>query len=663
MNAEIQKTLDVFWADNSLMGIRTAGKRIYSGYFKSKETLLKALGSYQQETFYFVLNEIKDGCHAREQSEKIITAPKATTSDNDIVKRTWILIDCDPVRVAGVSATDAEKALAKAKMLETYTYLNAQGFYNPVIADSGNGYHLLYRVEIYNDDDRKVLIKTFLTALDMMFSDEHVTIDTAVFNAARITKLYGTMAQKGENTADRPHRMSRILRVPDEIKKTSIELIQKIADIVPKPTQSYGGNQFDIREFISKHGIRVKSETGYNGGTRLVLENCVFDDSHKAPDAAIFLHSNGAIGYRCLHNSCQDKNWQAVRGLYEPDAYKPRETQSRTSKPREPQELQSDEPEHERAAMLKPSEICKYTREKIVSIPSGIRELDRLIYGFNKQEMTIWSGVNSSGKSSLLSQLAIESIEHGFSVAIFSGELTDSRAINWIHLQAAGKQYNQASRLHERFYETPSDVCDKINKWLENNLWLYNNDYGTDVLKVLKILQAHVQTHKTDVIIIDNLMSLDVSKTSGDKYDKQTMIANALSRFAKSANVHIHFVCHPRKPNGFLRKDDISGTADLGNAADNVLMVHRVNSDFTTAVNDYFKQNRSKADELCGYDNVIEIMKNRDLGIQDEFIGLFYEIESKRFKNTRGESKMYGWADDPRMIPADMQAEPWFYGG
>ena len=43
------------------------------------------------------------------------------------------------------------------------------------------------------------------------------------------------------------------------------------------------------------------------------------------------------------------------------------------------------------------------------------------------------------------------------------------------------------------------------------------------------------------------------------------------------------------------------------------------------------------------YSNVIEICKNRDLGVMDYFAGLYYEKESKRFKNTPEESRIYGW--------------------
>jgi len=160
---------------------------------------------------------------------------------------------------------------------------------------------------------------------------------------------------------------------------------------------------------------------------------------------------------------------------------------------------------------------------------------------------------------------------------------------------------------------------------------------------VLNDIKAHIEKHQTDVVIIDNLMSLDLTQVRGDKYDRQSVIALAVASMAKQYNVHAHFVCHPRKPAGFLRKADIAGTADLTNAADNVIMLHRVNNDFRKYASEYF--DTAYAESFFNYSNIMEIMKNRDLGVEDELIGMFYEVSSKRLLNTPNETKAYKWDD------------------
>lgn len=292
---------------------------------------------------------------------------------------------------------------------------------------------------------------------------------------------------------------------------------------------------------------------------------------------------------------------------------------------------------------LTPTKIKRKKRDLSKVIKSGIDLIDKKIIGFNPEELSIWSGSNGSGKSTILSQIAIEGIEQGFKVAIFSGELQAHRVMDWLTLQCAGKNHSVSTQ-YANFYTVPEQIRDKINKWLDGKLFIYNNNYGNDVKKVLSKVMECIKANGVNMVIIDNMMSLDVASIGGDKYDRQTSLVIALTELCKQYRVHIHFVAHPRKSLGFLRKNDISGTADITNATDNVFIVHRVNRDFRNAT----KQDLGFKDDniLYNYSNVIEICKNRDLGIQDEFIGTIYEKESKRFKNSESENKRYGWESD-----------------
>lgn len=635
----IRATFDVFKPDG-VIEVRAISGKTFSGYYKDRSKLIDALRENDDKTWYFVMNDIDDACYSREQCERVTMLSKTskTTSDKEITRIRWILIDADPVRPAGVSSTQEEKNRSKETIGEVYNYLRTMGFSEPVVCDSGNGYHLLYYVDLAVEDSAE--IKKFLQALDMLFTDEHVAIDTSVFNPARITKVYGTIARKGANTKERPHRSSRILRIPQEIKRTSLSLIRKVSEILPEPEKPsyYNGyrESFDIDDFIHTHNLPVHSDTTAGGVRKIVLDSCPFDENHKYPDAALFVMGSGAIGFHCFHNSCRDRSWKDVRKLYEPNAYERREIQQNRYEP--PPKPKKGEPAH----FLKLEDIHAVDRSQIVSIKTGITELDKKLGGMNKGEMSIWSGGNGSGKSTLLSQIALETIERGYNVALFSGELTQGRVKEWLTLQAAGRQNTRLSNNGFSYY-APKEVKERIDKWAADKLWVYNNDYGHKVGDVVADFKAHIEKCKTDAIIIDNLMALDLSEYRGEKYDRQTLLALELSDMAKKYNVHIHFVCHPRKPNGFLRKADISGTADLTNAADNVFMMHRVNQDFMRLAGDFI--GRAEVDRFKVYTNVIEVMKNRDLGKEDEYIGLVYEPESKRLLNEAHENKVYSWED------------------
>ena len=299
-----------------------------------------------------------------------------------------------------------------------------------------------------------------------------------------------------------------------------------------------------------------------------------------------------------------------------------------------------NKPEDNGMIFVNPTQTKMIKRNSAMTVPSGIDGIDKAIRGFNKGELNVWSGSNGSGKSSILSQLALESSNNGFKTALFSGELPADKAMNWIQLQCAGKNYTKPTK-YENYYTLDDVKRREVNEWLDGKLFIYNNDCGLKVEFVTKAIDDLIAKEKIDVVIIDNLMAMDLGNVQGERYEKQTNLVMAMSQLARKRNVVIHFVAHPRKAIGFLRKTDISGTADITNIADNVFIVHRVGTDFKRAIKEYMMIKDD--DAMMFFSNVIEICKNRDLGVVDQFIGLYYEKESKRFLNYKTEEKKYKW--------------------
>ena len=188
----------------------------FSGYFDNAEKLAVAAGRIRKaKGIYFVLNPIKPALLARAMNRARAVGREPTTSDHDIERRRWLPIDCDAKRPAGVSASDDEHqaAINKASMIRAA--LSAEGWPDPILADSGNGAHLLYPIDLPVDDGG--LVQRCLEALAARFDDDTVQIDRVVYNPARIWKLYGTLAAKGDAEAaaiGRPQRMASIIDLP-----------------------------------------------------------------------------------------------------------------------------------------------------------------------------------------------------------------------------------------------------------------------------------------------------------------------------------------------------------------------------------------------------------------------------------------------------------------
>ena len=186
----------------------------FGGFFDDTEKLIKNACSIKYALgWYIVLNPCHPDALYRIYNRAKKLGREDSASDNDILRRKWLPIDLDPVRISRISSTDEEHQMAIQRAMEVKDYLHHQGWSDPIVADSGNGGHLLYSVDLPVKDDG--FVENCLKALDRGFSDDKVKVDKSVATPARIWKLYGTPACKGDNTKKRPHRMAKILQVPD----------------------------------------------------------------------------------------------------------------------------------------------------------------------------------------------------------------------------------------------------------------------------------------------------------------------------------------------------------------------------------------------------------------------------------------------------------------
>jgi hypothetical protein len=295
-----------------------------SGYFDDHDKAAAAAMKYSGKAagVYVTLNRINPGLLAR-VCNRVEEYAKQTTGDNDVLRRAWLPLDFDPARPAGIPSTDAEHEAALSRAAECRGWLSSMGWPLPVEADSGNGAHLLYRIDLANNEGAKDLVERCLQAVAWRWSDRLVDVDLKVFNAARVWKLYGTKSAKGDGTDDRPHRPSRILRTSDLVVPVPVDLLEALAELGPpeEPKAAPKAGQkgrFDVAAWLKAHGLGVAKEGPWNGGYRWVLADCPWDDSHQNQSAYVVQFASGPVAAGCQHNSCRGNNWHALRDLQEP---------------------------------------------------------------------------------------------------------------------------------------------------------------------------------------------------------------------------------------------------------------------------------------------------------------------------------------------------------
>ena len=296
-------------------------KRIVAGWFNDPVMAANLAVQINAEGIYTTLNPCTDGLLAR--ANQRLKANVDRTADNHIEQIKNLLIDIDPVRPGGISSTDQEHeaALQMAKCVKAY--LTTEGWPEPLVGDSGNGAHLIYPLDLTNDEGSKKLVKAALKALAFEHQEPlarlNLEVDQAVFNAGRLTKLYGTMVRKGDNTQDRPHRLARIISMPNTRRAVHLDLLKKLAATIPtqektqaKNTEA-GAGWLDVQAYLKHYGVDVVDVKPHGAGILYCLGECLFDSSHTGNEAAIGQTAEGKLYYQCFHNSCKGRTWAEAR--------------------------------------------------------------------------------------------------------------------------------------------------------------------------------------------------------------------------------------------------------------------------------------------------------------------------------------------------------------
>jgi hypothetical protein len=216
--AEIDRAIALLFEPRRAVEVRIpqTGAGVVSGYFddhvKVATAIHGAAAKYRAPGVYYVLNPINPALLARAYN-RLQERAKYTTADADILRRRWLPVDLDPVRPAGVSSSDEEHeaAIGRARIIAQDMESKWGG---AILADSGNGAHLLYEIDLPNNREGLAFVSGALAEFDRHYSDQTVKVDVTSANAARIWKAYGTVARKGDSIPGRPHRLSRILEVP-----------------------------------------------------------------------------------------------------------------------------------------------------------------------------------------------------------------------------------------------------------------------------------------------------------------------------------------------------------------------------------------------------------------------------------------------------------------
>jgi hypothetical protein len=309
----------LLWRDGDVRELRVPrhdGRRTASGYFDDPAALAAAAAGFDgRANVYLSLNPVLPALLAR-AAGRVERNASSTTADADVARRAWLPIDIDPVRPAGISASEEEVGSARATARAVRAYLAELGWPEPIAAHTGNGFLLLYAIDLPNDEPARGLVNGVLAHLAERFDGPAVKIDRTMGNAARIIALVGTLKCKGDHTPERPHRRSALLRAPESVEPVSAA---NLAALAPAPSAEpviRVGSRVPagwVRERLAAAGIEYR-ERERGGIAWYGLRSCPAHPDDGAPwQCGVGEDRDGRAVGKCFHNRGAGWGWQQFR--------------------------------------------------------------------------------------------------------------------------------------------------------------------------------------------------------------------------------------------------------------------------------------------------------------------------------------------------------------
>ena len=236
-------------------------------------------------------------------------------------------------------------------------------------------------------------------------------------------------------------------------------------------------------------------------------------------------------------------------------------------------------------------------------IPTGINTIDDGLNDLAPGCVTLLTGRTNGGKTTLAKQIIANAINKGNKIYLISGEGDQETLINEIYQCVIGREPKnyKSVKVNKKWHKEPiPEVLKALQQWHKNKLVLFNK--GESKLKTIpdlfSMMEYEIKINRHDLIVIDNLMSI-LSSNAIEKNEQQGEFMQRCTDIAKVYRCHIILVLHPNKSyqkGADMDIEQISGTSDLGNKADNVI----------TVIREYDEVKKAK-----GINGKIMVIKNR----------------------------------------------------
>ena len=256
---------------------------------------------------------------------------------------------------------------------------------------------------------------------------------------------------------------------------------------------------------------------------------------------------------------------------------------------------------------------------EIRGVPSGFKDLDNKLSGFQKSDLIILAARPSVGKTSLALDLARNAaVKHKIPVAMFSLEMSKEQLVD--RMLSAQSQVDgwklRTSRLSldEEFSRLQQGMHDLMQAPL-----FIDDTPANSVLNMRSVLRRLNSDKPIGLIIVDYLQLMSTAKSYDNMVNQVTEISRSLKGLAKEFNVPVIALSQLSRAvesrGGRPRLSDLRDSGSIEQDADIVMFIHREN----------------KHDENSEKKNIVEILIEKHRNGPTGIVELYFDDKKTSF--------------------------------
>jgi replicative DNA helicase len=211
-------------------------------------------------------------------------------------------------------------------------------------------------------------------------------------------------------------------------------------------------------------------------------------------------------------------------------------------------------------------------------LPTGFRDLDRIIHGFHPWEMIVIAGRPGMGKSTISRDIALHVTEQEDNkVVIFSLEMGAEATMQGAVCALAkidGNSWGHGGA-PEHELEEARNAAEQLSK---RDIVIYETIQTAKNMYAMLSVMSKVKAPK--LVIVDNIQIMTTQPQIQKEYERLTEISHELKRITMNLKIPVIVISHlnrevEKRQNHIPRVSDLRGSGSIEQDADIIIMLHR----------------------------------------------------------------------------------------